>query len=50
MNVKSILAGRINMPIIRSLVAWTEEDPSHRNELWGYVHSDHTNNSFERIS
>ena len=28
------------MPVIRSLVAWTEEDPSHRNELWGYVHSD----------
>lgn len=40
MNVKSILSGRINMPEIRCLVAWTQEDSCHRDELWSYVRSD----------
>lgn len=40
MNVKSILSGKMNMSDIHSLVAWTLEFPSHRNELWNLVHSD----------
>lgn len=39
MNVKSIFSGRINMPDIRCLVAWTQEDPCYRDELWSHVYS-----------